>query len=214
MQSVAPAPRFEIASAHLELLYQVGRVAHSTKQRALSPSFWSNEACDRPFGSWRLCETRSPRHIGSACCARPASGHAAAPPSSVINSRRRMGRLPAEDPHYRTGSRRPEPDLNNPEAQRRQLAVRPLNGPRTCAHAAGLTRSRRLTPCPAASGAFERLLLILQFAVCDAVCRAPGAHRCIFLGGRYEDAVTRQNAPVATGSRWVRWSALILPACF
>ena len=30
-------------------------------QRAFSPSFRSNEACDRAFGSSRLCETRSPR---------------------------------------------------------------------------------------------------------------------------------------------------------
>ena len=27
---------------------------------------------------------------------------------------------------------------------------------------------------------------MLPFAACDAVCRAPGAHRCIFLGGRYD----------------------------
>ena len=30
-------------------------------QRAFSPSFRSNEACDRAFGSSPLCETRSPR---------------------------------------------------------------------------------------------------------------------------------------------------------
>jgi hypothetical protein len=34
------------------------------------------------------------RRIASDCCARAASGHAAAPPSSVMNSRRLIGSLP------------------------------------------------------------------------------------------------------------------------
>ena len=36
-------------------------IAGDVRQRALSPSFRSNEGCDRWFGSSRLCETRSPR---------------------------------------------------------------------------------------------------------------------------------------------------------
>ena len=50
--------------------------AHATEWRAFSPSFRSNEACDRAFGFLRLCETRSPRrHVD-----RPASGQETAPP--------------------------------------------------------------------------------------------------------------------------------------
>ena len=37
------------------------RMRHARGQRAFPPSFWSNEGCDRSFGSSPPCETRSPR---------------------------------------------------------------------------------------------------------------------------------------------------------
>jgi hypothetical protein len=43
--------------------------------------------------------------------------------------------------------------------------------------------------------------LYIGVLLAGVVIVASGLARRIFLGGRYEDAVTRQNAPVATGSR-------------
>src|SRR5262249_27809877 len=75
--------------------YSIAMFSPSTKPASLRP--WRNARSASANGSadWAL---RNPTTGITSCCARAASGHAAAPPSSVMNSRRLRARMGSPHP--------------------------------------------------------------------------------------------------------------------
>ena len=115
-----------------------------------------------------------------------------------MNCRLRMGCLPAEDPHTsRTGSRRPEPVLNNPEAQHRQLTVCPRpTGP--------LRLSRRDGPLADLNAEHHRRAYALASADAIMPGSKSGLDQRFFLKFKFEDAgvdLTRAAVSFGGGQR-------------
>ena len=90
--SSASASSRERASSFFPIRGRATRASFPTRfgvrgraRRASSPSFRSNEACGRAFGSSRLCETRSPRHVDRPKAPRPGSSTPPSPQSGTTS---------------------------------------------------------------------------------------------------------------------------------